>query len=380
MLGKRARTVKWTWSWGRRSAVFAPLAGVRFIVVDEAHESSYKQDTSPRYHAVSVARERMRIEHGTLVLGSATPSLESYAEALAHRTDFLELTHRATRQPLPAVHVMDMTREFEGGNRRIFSSALTQGLNDRFQRGEKAVLFVNRRGSAGFLLCRNCGSVPECTRCSVSLTVHRSEGLLRCHYCDLQMPVSLACSACHQETIREFGVGTERVAQEVERLYPHARIVRMDSDTTTRVGDHARLLDEFALEGDVLVGTQMVAKGLDFPTVTLVGVVAADHRTACGGFSRRRTQFRAYHTSVRAQRTRASGRSDRANVFARASCDCVLCDARLPRVRRRRVGRAIGSCAFRRFATLSMSASSAEIEQERSRRRDGTQACWKRPA
>ncbi len=261
---------------GARSAVFAPLANVRLIVVDEAHESSYRQETSPRYNAVTVARERARLEGGVLVLGSATPSLESYADARAGRIALAELTERATGQPLPAVRVVDMAREFETGNRRIFSAALAQALDDRLRRGEKAVLFVNRRGSAGFLLCRACGWVPQCTRCSVSLTVHRSEGLLRCHYCDFQRPIPRACERCSGDAIREFGVGTQRVAEDVRRLYPGARVVRMDGDTTTRIGDHARLLDEFAGDGDVLVGTQMVAKGLDFPTVTLVGVVAAD--------------------------------------------------------------------------------------------------------
>jgi len=261
---------------GARSAVFAPLSGVRLLIVDEAHETSYKQDSAPRYHAVTVARERMRVEDGVLLLGSATPSLENYADALARRVQMIELKERATRQPLPAVRVVDMAHEFEAGNRRIFSVALVQALDERLQRAEKTVLFVNRRGTAGFLLCRNCGFVPECTRCSVSLTVHRSEELLRCHYCDLQRAIPHACERCGNEAIREFGAGTQRVAQEVQRLYPHAHVVRMDSDTTTRVGDHARLLDEFAAGGDVLVGTQMVAKGLDFPTVTLVGVVAAD--------------------------------------------------------------------------------------------------------
>lgn len=261
---------------GARSAVFAPMENVRLLVVDEAHESSYKQDTAPRYHAVTVARERMRAASGLLLLGSATPSLESYHEACIGRTRLLELTSRATDQPLPAVRVVDMAKEFESGNRRVFSAALAQALDERLQRHEKTVLFVNRRGSAGFMLCRSCGFVPECARCSVSLTVHRSEALLRCHYCDAQLPLPAACPACGGGPIREFGIGTERVTEEVLRLYPDARVIRMDSDTTTRVGDHARLLTSFEESGDVLVGTQMVAKGLDFPTVTLVGVVAAD--------------------------------------------------------------------------------------------------------
>lgn len=261
---------------GARSAVFAPLEGVRLLVVDESHEQSYKQDSTPRYHAVHVARERMRLENGVLLLGSATPSLESYADALAGRIALQEMHERATRQGLPEVHVVDMAREFESGNRRIFSTRLSQALDGCIARGEKAVLFVNRRGSAGFMLCRACGKVPECDRCSVALTVHRAEGLLRCHYCDAQRPLAAVCPSCAAAAVREFGVGTQRVAEEVERLYPAARVIRMDGDTTTRVGDHARLLDAFAQCGDVLVGTQMVAKGLDFPTVTLVGVVAAD--------------------------------------------------------------------------------------------------------
>lgn len=261
---------------GARSAVFAPLADVRLLVVDEAHETSYKQDSSPRYHAVTVARERMKRASGVLLLGSATPSFESYAAAIDGRIALLELRSRATAQPMPSVCIVDLTKEFEAGNKRIFSSALVQALDERLQRREKAVLFVNRRGSANFLLCRTCGNVPECPRCSVSLTVHRGEGVLRCHYCDYQTPVPTACPACGLATIKAFGIGTERVAEEVIHLFPQARVMRMDSDTTTRVGDHARILSAFEEEGDVLVGTQMVAKGLDFPTVTLVGVVAAD--------------------------------------------------------------------------------------------------------
>jgi primosomal protein N' (replication factor Y) len=261
---------------GARSAVFAPLHNVRLLVVDEAHETSYKQDSSPRYHAVRVGRERMRLEEGLLLLGSATPPLESFADVLAGRVTLHELRTRATKQALPTVRVVDMAQEFEAGNRRIFSSALLQALDERMQRREKTVLFVNRRGSGNFLLCRACGHVPMCARCSVSLTVHRADHKLRCHYCDAQRAIPERCEKCGNEAIKELGVGTQRVAEEVQKLYPNARVIRMDSDTTTRIGEHARLLDAFGEEGDVLVGTQMVAKGLDFPTVTLVGVVAAD--------------------------------------------------------------------------------------------------------
>jgi primosomal protein N' (replication factor Y) len=261
---------------GARSAVFAPLPDVRLIVVDEAHETSYKQDTVPRYNAVAVARERMRLCGGVVILGSATPSLESWAAAKSGDLEMLTLRSRATGLPLPSVRIVNMAEEFATGERSVFSAALTQALAERLERNEKSVLFVNRRGSSKFLLCRSCGHVPACTRCSVSLAVHRGEGLLRCHYCDLQRVIPSLCPNCGEATIKELGVGTERVAEHVLALFPRARVVRMDSDTTTRVGDHARLLDEFGEAANVLVGTQMVAKGLDFPTVTLVGVVAAD--------------------------------------------------------------------------------------------------------
>ena len=261
---------------GARSAVFAPLERVGLVIVDESHDPSYKQDSVPRYQAVAVARERMRLEGGVLLLGSATPSLESYAAAKAGRIALLELPERATAQPLPEVRIVDLRREFESGNRGIFSVALVQALGERLRRGEKSLLFVNRRGSGGALICRTCGDSPHCPRCTVSLAVHRGERLLRCHYCDYRMAIPLRCPACGMETIRELGIGTERVVEEVRRLFQKARVLRMDSDTTTRVGDHARILSEFEAEGDVLVGTQMIAKGLDFSTVTLAGVVAAD--------------------------------------------------------------------------------------------------------
>jgi primosomal protein N' (replication factor Y) len=261
---------------GPRSALFAPLPNLRLIVIDEAHERTYKQDNVPRYNAVDVARERMRLAGGVLVLGSATPPLEAYAAAKAGRIEHLRLHARAASPGLPETQVIDMAAEFERGNRRIFSTRLVEALGQRLECGEKSILFVNRRGSANFMLCRACGSVPGCPNCSVSLTVHRAEALLRCHQCDFQRPLPVQCPKCGAGPIREFGIGTQRVVEVVEGLFPTARVVRMDSDTTTRVGDHARLLDEFGARADILVGTQMIAKGLDFSTLTLVGVVAAD--------------------------------------------------------------------------------------------------------
>lgn len=261
---------------GARSALFAPLPNVRLVVIDEAHERSYKQDSSPRYDALAVAREKMRISGGTLVLGSATPPLEAYAAARRGEIACVRLDRRATDQPLPTVHVVDLAAEFERGNRRMFGTALVAAIGARLERREKTVLFVNRRGTSSFVLCRACGAVPTCDRCSIALALHRADDRLRCHLCDAQRRIPQTCSACASGPIREFGAGTQKVVEAVVELFPQARVVRMDSDTTTRVGDHARLLDEFADRGDILVGTQMVAKGLDFPTVTLVGVIAAD--------------------------------------------------------------------------------------------------------
>ncbi len=261
---------------GARSAAFAPLRDVRLLVVDESHEGSYKQESVPRYSAVEVARERMRIEGGLVLLGSATPSLETFAAVRAGHLECVRLERRPSGAPLPAVRVVDLTESSGAGRQRILSNALIDAMSVRLERGEKVVLFVNRRGSANVLLCRTCGAVPKCPRCTVSLAVHRGEARLRCHYCDFQTAIPSRCPTCGSDELRELGVGTERVVEAVGTAFPQARVVRMDSDSTTRVGDHARLLGEFGERGDVLVGTQMVAKGLDFPSVTLVGVVVAD--------------------------------------------------------------------------------------------------------
>ena len=261
---------------GARSAVFAPLPDVRLIVVDEAHERSTNR-TACRAITPSTSRANgCGAPAASWCSAARRRRSRATRAALGGAVSHLRLARRASEQELPRTQIVDMAAEFERGNRRIFSSALVDGIGLRLERREKVVLFVNRRGSAGFMLCRNCGAVPECARCSLSLTVHRGEGLLRCHYCDAQRPIPQLCPACGQGPIREFGVGTQKVAEEALALFPRARIMRMDADTTTRVGDHARLLDDFEARGDMLVGTQMVAKGLDFPQVTLVGVVAAD--------------------------------------------------------------------------------------------------------
>lgn len=262
---------------GARSAVFAPLQKPGFIVIDEEHENSYKQEEAPRYHAREVAWWRARYHGALLLLGSATPSLESYYETEQGRARLLEMSRRVTPLELPPVTVIDMREEMRQGHRHIFSRPLLAGLEDVLKRGEQALLFLNRRGFAGFVLCRECGYVVRCPHCAVSLTLHLDRGRMVCHYCSHEEPIPQVCPECKGSKIRHFSAGTQRVESEVEKLYPGASLVRMDSDTTAQRGAHGRLYRRFR-EGkaDILIGTQMIAKGFDFPRVTLVGVVTAD--------------------------------------------------------------------------------------------------------
>ncbi|MBV8081875.1 MAG: primosomal protein N' [Candidatus Eremiobacteraeota bacterium] len=261
---------------GARSAVFAPLPKLGLVVVDEEHEPSYKQDVAPRYDAAAVARERMCAAGGTVLLGSATPSLESYWEARSGGILYAPMRARATAAPLPPVEIVDMTRERPAATGRSISPALLGAMEHALRRGEKVILFVNRRGYAGVLLCRACGFAPRCKRCAVSLVLHTADQALRCHICGDAFRVPAACPKCGAPDLRPYGFGTQRVEQEIGELLPQARVVRMDSDTTVARGAHARLLGSFGRDANVLVGTQMIAKGLDFPTVTVVGVVSAD--------------------------------------------------------------------------------------------------------
>lgn len=294
---------------GARSAVFAPLPQLRLVVVDEEHEPSYKQDVAPRYDAAAVARERMRQSGGAVVLGSATPSLETYAEATSGAIRLVRLRERATSAPLPPVEIVDMSGESGSSRRRPLGVALVGAMEDALARREKVMLFVNRRGYAGLLLCRACGFAPTCRRCSISLVVHIADGSMRCHVCGDAYRIASRCPRCASDDLKPFGFGTQRVEEEVRALFPSARIVRMDSDTTGTRGAHRELLDAFGAGADVLVGTQMIAKGLDFPTVTVVGVVAAD-------IDLNRPDFRAAERTF-ALLTQVAGRAGRAAPGAR---------------------------------------------------------------
>lgn len=271
---------------GARSAIFAPFTKLGLIIIDEEHESSYKQEESPKYHARDVAARRAR-EHGAvLVLGSATPSLESYHLATlpadkgffeGRELSLIRMPNRVGGRPLPAVHLVDMRKELEEGNRSMFSRMLQEGIRTRLERGEQMVLLLNRRGYATFVLCRSCGYAAGCPHCDISLTYHQKSGVLRCHYCGYAEREATICPACGSAHIRHFGTGTQRVEEELIRHFPGIRVIRMDQDTTSGKGSHEKWLNQFReRKADVLLGTQMVAKGLDFPAVTLVGVLAAD--------------------------------------------------------------------------------------------------------
>lgn len=262
---------------GARSAVFAPFENLGLIIMDEEHESSYKQEDHPRYHARDVAIERARYHDCPVILGSATPSLESYARGKKDVYQLLEMPERSNYSDMPHVEVIDMRDELHAGNRSMFSRELKEAIENRIEKNEQIVLFLNRRGYSTFVMCRDCGHVVECPHCDISLTYHQKQNHLKCHYCNHREPVPNACPKCDSETIRYFGTGTQKVEEALNQLIPQARIIRMDVDTTSRKGSHERLLTQFGnKQADILLGTQMIAKGLDFPDVTLVGVLAAD--------------------------------------------------------------------------------------------------------
>lgn len=262
---------------GARSAIFAPFENIGIIIIDEEHETSYKQEENPRYHARDVAIHRAKNYNCPVVLGSATPSLESFARAQKGRYTLLSLPKRMNNQALPTVEIVDMREELRTGNRSMFSVKLFEKLKDRIEKKEQTVLFLNKRGHSSFVMCRDCGYVMNCPHCDITLTYHRYNEQMKCHYCGHEDRVPVICPECDSEHIRYFGTGTQKVEEELHKLLPEARVIRMDVDTTGRKGSHEKLLTAFQEgQADILLGTQMIAKGLDFPNITLVGVLSAD--------------------------------------------------------------------------------------------------------
>ncbi|MBM7598647.1 primosomal protein N' (replication factor Y) [Virgibacillus halotolerans] len=262
---------------GARSAIFAPFENIGIIIIDEEHETTYKQDDQPRYHARDVAIKRAKTHHCPVVLGSATPTLESFARAEKGVYQLATLSKRTNDQAMPEVEIVDMRSELHAGNRTMFSRKLKEKIEQCLEKGEQIVLLLNRRGYSTFVMCRDCGHVKECPHCDIALTYHKKYNQLKCHYCSYEEPMPTVCPECNSDLIRYFGTGTQRVEEALTALIPEASVIRMDVDTTRRKGSHEKLLSQFAnKEADILLGTQMIAKGLDFENVTLVGVLTAD--------------------------------------------------------------------------------------------------------
>ncbi|MEH7400689.1 primosomal protein N' [Gottfriedia acidiceleris] len=262
---------------GARSAIFAPFENIGMIIIDEEHETTYKQDEHPRYHARDIAIWRGEYHHCPIVLGSATPTLESFARAGKGVYELNTMSKRVNQGPLPEVEIVDMREQLRIGNRTMFSTALHEKILDRLEKKEQIILFLNRRGYSSFVMCRDCGYTIQCPHCEVSLTYHKHNHHLKCHYCGYETYMPKQCPSCQSEHIRFFGTGTQKVEEAITKTYPEARVIRMDNDTTSRKGAHEKMLKQFGNgEADILLGTQMIAKGLDFPNVTLVGVLAAD--------------------------------------------------------------------------------------------------------
>lgn len=262
---------------GARSAIFAPFNNLGLIVIDEEHENTYKSSQNPKYDSIEVALKRTKLENAVLVMGTATPSIENYYNSLNGKFRLLEIKERATKMDLPEVTLVDMREELNNGNKSIFSYKLLEELKRNLDNKKQSILFLNRRGFSTFISCRACGYVAKCENCDISMTYHRNINKLRCHYCGITMNPPNVCPVCNSKYIKYFGIGTEKVEEMTKELFPEANIVRMDSDTTSKKGDFEDILEQMK-QGkiDILIGTQMISKGLDFPNVTLVGIIAAD--------------------------------------------------------------------------------------------------------
>ena len=262
---------------GARSAIFAPFQRLGVIIMDEEHEYSFKQESIPRFHTRVLAGWRAKHNKATLLYGSATPAIESYYAALSKKLTLLTMPERIAQRPLPKVEIIDLRAEMKSGNRSIFSITLLEKLGQRLERGEQSILFLNRRGYSAFVGCRDCGEIIHCPHCAVTLTYHHGVKELRCHYCEYKVALPMRCPKCQSTNFRRFGVGTERIEEELQKFFPEARTIRMDVDTTSRKEAHQEMYEALKKgEVDILIGTQMVTKGLDLPKVTLVGVIDAD--------------------------------------------------------------------------------------------------------
>lgn len=262
---------------GARSAIFAPSENIGIIIIDEEHDSSYKSEAVPKYDAKEIAKKIAKESKCPLVLGSATPDLNTYYNAKEGKIKILELTKRANNSKLPKVEIVDLKMELANGNRSMLSVDLHEAIENNLKQHKQTILFLNRRGYSTFIMCRECGYTVKCKNCNISMTYHKSENKLKCHYCGYEEKIVTVCPECHSTKIRYFGTGTQKLEQEINKIFPQASTIRMDIDTVTKKNSHEEILNKFKNENiDILIGTQMVVKGHHFPNVTLVGVIAAD--------------------------------------------------------------------------------------------------------
>ena len=262
---------------GPRSAIFAPVENLGIIIIDEEHDLSYKSEMTPRYHVKEVASFLAEKNDIPLVLGSATPSLDTYYKGLNGEIEILELKARANNMELPKVEIVDLREELKNGNKSMISNRLFEEIKQNLQNKKQAILFLNRRGFSTFVMCRDCGYTAKCKNCDVTLTYHSREKKLKCHYCGYETNVLTSCPECKSDNIRYFGTGTQKLEAEIQKIFPSASTIRMDIDTISKKDSHEQILNKFKDENvDILIGTQMIVKGHHFPNVTLVGVIAAD--------------------------------------------------------------------------------------------------------
>lgn len=297
---------------GARSAIFAPVQNLGILIIDEAHDASYKSDMTPRYHAKDLARYIAKQHDAPLVLGSATPDVVDYYKAESQDKILIELTQRANNACLPEIKIVDMRQELAAGNRSMFSLDLQQAMQENLERKKQTILFINRRGYSTFVMCRDCGHTMKCKHCNIALTYHSYENKLKCHYCGYEEAIPKVCPECKSDKIKYFGSGTQKVESEIAKLFPEATTIRMDIDTVTKKNSHEEILRKFREEKiDILIGTQMITKGHHFPDVTLVGIVAADGSLNVGDFRAEERTFQII-TQVAG---RAGREKDKGKVF-----------------------------------------------------------------